>query len=276
MSSKDSSLGLQIKQEREARGISQEDLAKMCHMTLNRIIDYETGKVRPNGKSLMTIVNVFEEYYKHSNFDPSKTLIDDSKVHRRKSNRKSNNNSNIYYDGSEGPSFEPKIYDRCYADLIDSCFKLKDRLIQHNKVDQECLNIINNKIYNCCSSLEHQFKRSIAISAGLDKYLSVYTIKNCLGQLIDCYNYLYTIDCLIMSVRNNDSTDKILLGNFMFLLKSSIHSLRFAVNYLNDFFNMEFDNVLLITKPNGTLYSLFEVGMLSQMMKEKEEKEKAV
>ena len=75
-----------------------------------------------------------------------------------------------------------------------------------------------------------------------------------------------------MSVRNNDSTDKILLGNFMLLLKSSIHSLRFAVNYMNDFFNMEFDNVLLITKPNGTLYSLFEVGMLSQMMREQEDK----
>lgn len=250
MKYKDNSFGLKILEERNLRGLSQEQLAKMAVITVRRIESYESGEVKPNSASFNAIMKAFEK------FDKEK---------EKEKEDKDRNQPNF-----SGQSFDNGVYRKCFDDLFDGCNELRNYLFKHNVIDEKALGIATNYIYRNSNSLELQVKNSIVSSTGIDKYLSVYTIKSCLKSLIDSYNYLYAADRFCTVAKKSSIVDKETLGHFMVEVRSSIHNLKFIIDYINEFFLEEFETVLLVAKPNGTLYSIFDLGMLSYMLKNNE------
>lgn len=286
MIDRETCVGPQIQKERERRGLNVEEFAKMCLMRPERINDYESGRVIPNFKSLNVMIAAFTKYDRDK--DGKKIEDCEASLDSMRENRynfkavtgvkslTSNHSSSSYSESENGVrsmlSFDPYVYNKCYKELVSGCNELYDRMFKDNKVDSECLSMASGKIHNCCSSLEFQFKRSVVVSAGIDRHLCIYTIKHCLGDLIDCYNKLHEIDYSITYLSTSNRFDRTLVGSFLSHLKCSLHCLRFVINYINDFFYMEFNSHLLITKSSGSIYSLFEVEIFNEMMRAKETK----
>lgn len=284
-------VGPQIQKERERRGLSIEEFAKLCLMRPERINDYESGRVIPNFKSLNVVISALTKYDRDKDgkrIDDCKASLDNIMDNRY--NFKAGHGSKpvitvpsslVSSDEADCSvdtivSFDPFTYTECYKSLVKGCNDLYNRMFKENKVDSECLSIVDGRIHNYCSSIEFQFKRSVVLSSGIDRHLCIYTIKNCLNDLMECYNKLHEIDYSITYLSSSNRFDRALVGSFLSHLKCSLHCLRFAINYINDFFYMEFNSHLLITKSSGSIYSLFEVEIFNEMMRAKEAKGEAV
>lgn len=257
-----------IREERVSKNLSQEELAKLCIMSVSRIRGYESGKTKPNNKTFNAILEALARYENKKLEDKvEKIRVNlDSDANDAKRDTVEENNQH------ESENFNGYMFSSCCRMLEQGCTKVKEHLVDSNSINEECVELVKSSILNHCNSIEFSIKRSLKYSVVVDPLISTFIIKECLNNILESFNCIKSIENIISLVNNDNSMDKKLLGDLAYLVRSCLHSLKFIIDYINDFFVSEFETVLVIPKPQGKIGLIFGIEILEGLMNEESEK----
>lgn len=219
---------VKLRNLREVNGLSIDDLSEITGIRRRVLYDYESGLREPRMTTVKKIIDCVEKHL--------------------------NNDNGYEFDSGVNLDLNKPDYDSytiCVDRLLNKCGELLKCVHDGNSSDSELVDI-SKDICNLSSSLHFIFHKTSILLEPFDEQLIAFTVKNTINKIIDSFNIMKLInDALVISGDRNLFTSNIRTN-----LRDSLHSVRYIVFYINDYFKIESDTVFILEKSDGTIYSL--------------------
>lgn len=238
-----------IKNLRIKNNLSLEEISRITGIRMETLELYESGERRPRISTISKIVRLVEDYVS-SEHTTVKEDLDSLEDVVEECDEMSVDDNTGECDMNR-PDYES--YVMCVNRLFSRCGELIKSIHDGDPFNNFTLEV-SRDIDNLSSSLEFIFSRTSMLSEPFDEQLVAFTVKNTLNTLINSFNAVKTVSDALNRCEERGS----IISNLRMDLRQSIHSIRYIVFYINDYFKVESDTMFILERNDGTLYSLNE------------------